>query len=119
MKNRSKTLNLHEWTKEDFILTYFWVKCGLVGLYIKDDKSLAKYIGVSAHSLKMQGDNFKFLMGKEGLSDVKKLQVEVYEEWGRKGLLELRSKVREIIDQDGHDRELILKSKGVRTYRML
>lgn len=119
MANRTKTLKLHDWTKEDFILTYFWVKWGLTGLYIKNEQDLADYIGVSVHSLKMQADNFRFLMGKDGLCDVKKLQVEVYEEWGKKSLLELRAKVREIIDQDGHDRSEILKSKGVKSYRKI
>lgn len=119
MGNRTKTLKLHEWTKEDFILTYFWVKWGLAGLYLKDENALANYIGVSVNSLRMQADNFRFLMGKDGLSDVKKLQVEVYEEWSKKSLIELRTKVRELIDQDGHDRNELLKGKGVRSFRMV
>lgn len=58
-------------------------------------------------------------MGKEGLSDVKKLQVEVYEEWGKQSLILLRTKVRQIIDQDGHDRKEVLRTKGVRTFRQI
>jgi hypothetical protein len=119
MANRTKTLKLHDWTKEDFILTYFWVKWGLAGLYIKDEKGLADYIGVSVNSLRMQAENFRFLMGKEGLSDVKKLQVEVYEEWGKQSLILLRTKVRQIIDQDNHDRKEVLRNKGVRTFRQI
>lgn len=119
MKNRTKTMKLHEWSKEDFILTYFWVKWGLAGLYIKDESGLADFIGVSVNSLRMQAENFKFLMGKEGLSDVKKLQVEVFEEWGKKSLIELRTKVREIIDQDGHDRSILLKKKGVISFKQV
>jgi hypothetical protein len=105
--------------QEDFILTYFWVKWGLAGLYIKDEKGLADYIGVSVNSLRMQAENFRFLMGKEGLSDVKKLQVEVYEEWGKQSLILLRTKVRQIIDQDNHDRKEVLRNKGVRTFRQI
>ena len=95
MATRSKTLGLHEWTKEDNILAFYYTKYGTYGLYLKDETSLAKWIGTSLGSLKMQSANFRGLMGESerALSDYSKLQSEVYNEYGEMSKMELNSRI--------------------------
>jgi hypothetical protein len=114
MKNRAKTLGLHSWTKQDLILTFYWVKYGLTGMYLRDEQGLADFIGVSKGSLVMQGANFRFLLGKTDgvLTDYSELQRLVYEEYNGMKWGELRVLVREIIDQDGYDRKMIFNRSG-------
>jgi hypothetical protein len=117
MGNRTKTLKLHNWSKDDLILTFYWVKYGLTGIYLKDEQGLADYIGVSKGSLVMQGANFRYLLGKcDGvLTDYSKLQLEVYEEYNGMKWLDLRNIVKTIIDQDGIEVKNIMSKMG-KTY---
>lgn len=114
MATRSKTLGLHEWTKEDNILAFYYTKYGTYGLYLKDENSLAKWIGSSLGSLKMQSANFRGLMGESerSLSDYSKLQAEVYNEYGNMSKMELMKVTKRIIDQDTYERNEILKKMG-------
>lgn len=114
MKSRSKTLGLHEWSKEDTIVTLYYTKYGTYGLYLKDESSLAKWIGTSLGSLKMQSGNFRGLMGESerALSDYSKLQAEVYNEFGDMSKLQLMKVVKNIIDQDTYERNEILMKMG-------
>jgi len=114
MATRSKTLGLHEWSKEDNIVAYYYSKYGTYGLYLRDENSLAKWIGSSLGSLKMQAANFRALMGlKEySLSDYSKLQAEVYNECGNMSKIELMKLVKKIIDQDTYERNELLKKMG-------
>jgi len=114
MATRSKTLGLHEWTKEDNILAFYYTKYGTYGLYLKDEGSLAKWIGTSLGSLKMQSANFRGLMGESerALSDYSKLQAEVYNECGDMSKMELMKLCKSIIDQDTYERNEILKKLG-------
>ena len=62
--SRARTLGLHEWSKEDTILTFYRARWGTRGLYFENDKSFANFIGVSVGSFKMQVANFRSLMGE-------------------------------------------------------
>jgi hypothetical protein len=114
MGNRVKTLGLHSWSKDDLVLTFYWVKYGLTGIYLRDEDGLADYIGVSKGSLVMQGANFRYLLGREDgvLSDYSKLQMEVFEEYNGMKWLDYRTLVKDMIDQDNFERKSILKKKG-------
>ena len=114
MATRSKTLGLHEWTKEDNVLAFYYTKYGTYGLYLTDEKQLAKWIGSSLGSLKMQSSNFRGLMGESerALSDYSKLQSEVYNEYGNMSKMELMKVAKLIIDQDTYERNEILKKMG-------
>ena len=114
MATRSKTLGLHEWTKEDNVLAFYYTKYGTYGLYLTDEKQLAKWIGSSLGSLKMQSANFRGLMGESerALSDYSKLQSEVYNEYGNMSKMELMKVAKLIIDQDTYERNEILKKLG-------
>lgn len=114
MATRSKTLGLHEWSKEDNILAFYYTKYGTYGLYLKDENSLAKWIGSSLGSLKMQSANFRGLMGESerALSDYSKLQAEVYNEYGNTSKMVLMKVAKRIINQDTYERNEILKKMG-------
>lgn len=114
MATRSKTLGLHEWSKEDNILAFYYTKYGTYGLYLKDENSLAKWIGSSLGSLKMQSANFRGLMGESerALSDYSKLQAEVYNEYGNTSKMALMKVAKRIINQDTYERNEILKKMG-------
>ena len=83
-------------------------------MYLKDESSLAKWIGTSLGSLKMQSGNFRGLMGESerALSDYSKLQAEVYNEFGGMSKLQLMKVVKNIIDQDTYERNEILMKMG-------
>jgi hypothetical protein len=111
---RTQTLGLHEWTKNDTILTMFTTKYGNKGIYLRDEKSIAKFIGVTTGSLKMQSANFRSLLGTDenALSDYSKLQKEVFDEFSGMGQYEFTKLVKVIIGQDEIERNEILKKMG-------
>ena len=111
---RAKTLGLHDWSKNDTILCLYFTKYGTHGLYLKTEDSLAKFIGVSTGSLKMQSANFRALMGhtEQSLSDYSQLQEEVYNEYGKLGQYELMKTCKTIINQDEYETNEILKKMG-------
>jgi hypothetical protein len=45
---RSKTLGLHDWSKEDTILCLYYTKYGTHGLYLKPEYTLAKLVATTA-----------------------------------------------------------------------
>lgn len=121
MKNsRAKTLGLHEWTKDDTILTLYVTKFDTKGLYLKTEKDVASFIGVSEGSLKMQCANIRSLSGEKGivLEDYSKLQVEVFEQFNKLSQYELLKVVKVIIDHDGHERSEILRKMGMNPNKM-
>lgn len=111
---RAKTLGLHDWSKNDTILCLYFTKYGTHGLYLKTEDSLAKFIGVSTGSLKMQSANFRALMGhtEQSLSDYSQLQSEVYNEYGGLSQYELMKVCKTIINQDEFERNEILRKMG-------
>ncbi len=111
---RSKTLGLHDWSKEDTILCLYYTKYGTNGLYLKTDESLAGFIGTTSGSLKMQSANIRALMGhtEQSLSDYSQLQSDVYNEYGKMSQLELMRVCKNIIGQDEHERNEILRKMG-------
>lgn len=114
MSKRTKTLGLHEWSKDDTILTLYYTKYGTYGLYLKSESDIAKFIGTSVSSLKMQSGNMRALMGENqmSLSDYSKLQEDVYNEYDRISKISLMRKVKKIINQDTHERNEILRKMG-------
>jgi hypothetical protein len=114
MSKRAQTLGLHEWSKEDNILALYYTKYGTFGLYLRDENSLASWIGTSVGSLKMQSANFRALMGQTNysLSDYSKIQSEVYNQYGNMSKVEMMKVVKNIIDQDTYERNQILIKMG-------
>lgn len=111
---RTKTLGLHEWTKNDTILCLYFTKYGNRGLYLDTESSLANFIGTSVGSLKMQSANFRALMGHSeySLSDYSQLQADVYNEYNGLSQYELMKVCKNIIGQDEYERNEILKKMG-------
>lgn len=114
MATRAKTMGLHEWTKEDTILTLYFTKFGTRGLFLKTDVDIAKHIGTSLGSLKMQSANFRTLLGvNEGsLSDFSKLQLDVLEEFNGMSQFEFLRVVKKIIGQEQMELVEIFKKMG-------
>lgn len=121
MSKRAKTLGLHEWSKDDTILTLYYTKYGTYGLYLKTESDIAKWIGTSVGSLKMQSGNFRTLMGEVRLSltDYSRLQEEVYNEFGSLTKIQLMKVVKKIIDQDTYERNEILRKMGKNPKKMV
>ena len=111
---RTKTLGLHEWTKNDTILCLYYTKYGTNGLFLNSESAVANFIDTSVGSLKMQSANFRELMGlrQDSLSDYSKLQAEVYDEYNGMGQFEFRKVVKGIIGQDEFERNELLKKLG-------
>lgn len=118
---RTKTLGLHEWSKEDTIISLYVTKFETKGLYLKTTKEIAKFIGTSEASLKMQCANIRSLMGlkESSLSDFSKLQLEVFEEYNKLSEYDLMRKVKTIINQDNYERVEALKKLGKDPKKML
>ena len=118
--SRARTLGLHEWTKEDTILTFYRARWGTRGLYFENDKAFANFIGVSVGSFKMQVANFRALMGESDqiLTDYSKLQKEVFDTYKDTPRYELMKIVKKIIGQDVVERNQALISLGYNPKRM-
>jgi hypothetical protein len=114
MSTRSKTLGLHEWSKEDTILSLYVTRFGCKGLHLKSESDVAKFIGSSIGSLKMQCANIRSLMGLNdgSLSDYSSLQKEVYNQFGKTSQYELMKVVKKITGQDDFERNELLKKLG-------
>jgi hypothetical protein len=112
--SRTKTLGLHEWSKEDTIITLYFAKFGTFGLYLKTEKALADFIGTSVSSFKMQVANVRTLLGKHEatLSDYSKLQEDVFSEFNCVSQLSLMNKVRSIINHDENELREIFSKMG-------
>jgi hypothetical protein len=91
---------IHKWSKEDTIVTYFFVKFGIKGLPVKDEKELAEFvIGTSVVSLQMQAANIRYLLGYEDgvLTDFSKVQSDVVDQYKNTSVEELKQIVIDII----------------------
>ena len=101
--------------------TYIYMYChvyGFTGLYLKNYSDVAKFIGRTLDSVKMQILNVKFLMGTGGgLSDFSEMHEEVYNDLKDAGRFKSFQKVKQLIKQDEHERERLLREKGVTKFR--
>ena len=81
----------HEWRKNDAIITLFYHKYGIKGLFVSDETELAeKIICSSLTSLKMQSLNIQELIGiKKGLSHFSKTQKMIVEKYNKKSYNDL------------------------------
>ena len=72
--------NKHNWTKEE---TKIALKAYLDGLTRKEAELVAKSNGIKTTSFIMRMSNFEYLLtnGKKGLSKIKSLEQEVYNEY--------------------------------------
>lgn len=109
-----KSKSNHEWSKNDTILSLYYTKFGNKGLYLKTEEDIAKFIGTSSSSLKMQSANIRAIMGqtKNSLSDYSQIQLETFNEYNGMSEYELRKVVKDIINQDEVERVEILKKMG-------
>lgn len=114
MKSRAKTLGLHEWSKEDTIVTMYFTKFGTRGLFLKTEADLIKHLNVTPGSFKMQCANFKTLLGvtQGSLSDFSKLQLEVMEEFNGMSQSDFVRVVKEIIGQEQMELAEIFRRLG-------
>jgi len=112
--SRTKTMGLHEWSKNDTIISLYVTKFGTKGLYLKTEKDVAKFIGTTEGSLKMQCANMRSLMGQKNgvLSDFSQLQSEVFNEFNGMTQYQLMKEVKTIINQDDYERCEALKRMG-------
>lgn len=107
-------MGLHEWSKNDTILTLYVTKFGTSGLSLKTESDVANHIGVSVGSLKMQMSNLRALLGKTEsvLSDFSKLQKEVFDEFNGMKSFELLRVVKKITGQEDMELISIFKRMG-------
>jgi hypothetical protein len=114
MKTRAKTLGLHEWSENDTILTLYFTKYGTKGLYLKTDKDISNFIGVSIGSLKMQSSNIRALMGQKTnvLSDYSTIQEKIFNKYNEFSQIQLMRIVQEIIGQIDYERKQLLIKMG-------
>ena len=93
---------LHNWDKDDTILTLYYVKHDLKGLPVNDEKDLAEgVIGSTKASLNMQAANVRYVLGyDEGVLDCfSEIQKQVVEEYNDMCCEELRELCVNIIDK--------------------
>jgi hypothetical protein len=114
INKRTKTLGLHQWTENDTILCYYYSKYGLEHLMYNTEEKLSGFIGTTLNSLRKQGMNFRYLMGKNTrtLSDFSKLQKDVFDVLEGYNFNQVHRFVKSIIKQDEWERNEILKQKG-------
>lgn len=92
----------HKWNKDDTIITFYYVKYGLKGLPVRDEKELAEcVIGSTRTSLQMQSSNIRYILGYDGgtLTDFSKIQHDVVNEFIKKSEDNVRDIVLNIIDK--------------------
>lgn len=92
----------HKWNKDDTIITFYYVKYGLKGLPVNDEKELAEcVIGSTRTSLQMQSSNIRYILGYDSgtLTDFSKIQHDVVNEFSKKSEDCLKKAVLEIIDK--------------------
>ena len=111
---RTQTLGLHQWNEDDTILCYYYTKYGLKNLMYDTEEKLSGYIGTTLNSLRKQGMNFRYLMGKstKTLSDYSKLQKEIYDVLEDYTFTQVHKLVKDIIKQDEFERNELLKLRG-------
>lgn len=121
MKSRAKTMGLHEWSKNDTILTLYVTKFGTSGLFLKTLEDVANHIGVSIGSLKMQMANIRTLLGDNTsvLTDFSKLQKEVFEEFNGLHQFQFVRVVKEITGQNQMELISIFKRMGKDPQKMV
>lgn len=100
----------HNWSKDDYILTFYVTKYGTTGLYLKNDDDVCNFIGTTKGSLTKMKSNFNHLLGLPNcLNHIKNLQSEVFEEYNQVPLMIFRNTVKTIINQDKVELERIFK----------
>ena len=93
---------LHDWDKDDTILTLYFVKYDIKGLPVKNEKDLAEgVIGSTKASLVMQAANIRYVLGyTEGTLDCfSDIQKKVVDEYNTKTFDELKDIAIDIIDK--------------------
>jgi hypothetical protein len=121
MKSRAKTMGLHEWSKNDTILTLYVTKFGTSGLFLKTLEDVANHIGASVGSLKMQMANIRTLLGDNtaSLTDFSKLQKEVFEEFNGLHQFQFVRVVKEVTGQNQMELISIFKRMGKDPQKMV
>lgn len=92
----------HKWTKDDTIITLYYVLYDLKGLPVSDVNDLAEIIiDSTVPSLQMQAANVRYAMGETTnvLTDFSKLQEEVVNQYRKLSYNELHDIVLRIIDR--------------------
>ena len=110
----------HSWTKDDTILTLYYVKYGLKNIPVNDEKELAEWIiGASKVSLDRQAANIRYLLGYDPtdnyvLDAYSAIQAEVVEEYGKMDRGQLQSIVDKIIMKADQDKnKQLIKAKAL------
>jgi len=112
---------IHKWTKDDTILTLYYVKHGIKDIPVKTEEELAiDIIGATLQSLKMQAANVRKVLGdsKEGsyvLDDFSKIQEKVVADY--KGMN--KDELQEIVDDIIMNADKIANRKAVKEMEKL
>lgn len=105
--------------EESYIYMYCYVY-GFSGLYLHNYREVGKFIGRTEGSIRMQLSNLDYLIkGKGGYYSFSHMHVDVYKELKEAGRYKSFLKMKQFIKQDEHEREQLLKAKGVTKFRPL
>lgn len=109
----------HQWSKEDFMVTFFVTKYGYTGLCTKDSDELKNFIGTSKNSLTKMKSNFRHLLGEpNNLSHIKTLQQIVFDEYNNIDVSSFKDSVKKILKQDERELNKIFLSMGKNPSKM-
>ena len=111
--------NNHVWSKEDNIVALYYYRFGTQFLELTE-REIAKQIGTTVASLKMQSKNFEMLdTGVSGLSDFSDTQEEVWNEYGKSIRYVLFKEVKKALDLDKIIMARLVKQKTLKGFRRL
>lgn len=113
-KKRPKKVGLHEWNEDSTLVALYFARFECQGLYFKTESELAKSLGVTVPSFKLQVDKLRELSKgidpKKG--DFSKEQVKVYKKHADSNRYVLQQLVKKITNQDEYERADLLRKMG-------
>lgn len=113
-KKRPKKVGLHEWNEDSTLVALYFARFECQGLYFKTESELAKSLGVTVPSFKLQVDKLRELSKgidpKKG--DFSKEQVKVHKKYADSNRYVLQQLVKKITNQDEYERADLLRKMG-------
>lgn len=113
-KRRPKKVGLHEWDEDSTIVALYFARFECQGLYLKTEADVARYLGVTIPSFKLQIEKiyelFKGADVKKG--DFSKELLKVFKKHSNTNKFVLQQMVRKIIKQSEFERNELLKKMG-------
>lgn len=113
-KKRPKKVGLHEWNEESTIVALYFARFECQGLYFKTEGELAKSLGVTIPSFKLQVsklmDLFKGVNPKK--EEFSNEQLKVFKKHSNTDKFVLRHLVKKITNEVEYERADLLKKMG-------